>query len=506
MRAALPASEAERLQTLRAYDILDTPAETAFDRIVSLTSQIFGVPMATVSLVDMDRDWLKACFGIDAREASRELSFCAHALLQEDVMVVRDALDDARFSGNPHVTGPPHIRFYAGAPLRAPDGNSLGSLCLMDTRPRDFSDRERAMLENLAQIVVDEMELRRTGRKLRESEAALRHTMHENSRLATAVDNVASGVVMTDPTRPGNPITFANPGFYAMTGYSADEVIGRNCRFLQGRDTDPATIAAISEAIAERRPFAGLVSNYRRDGTTFVNELRINPVYDENGELLTFVGLQNDVTGRERAKELLETRVSERTAELAQSQIEILKRLARAAEFRDDDTGQHTIRVARTTALIAAALGLPSEQVDLMREAAPLHDVGKIAIPDGILLKPGKLTDEEFTTMRSHAALGAALLSQGRSEVVQVAERIAGSHHERWDGQGYPQRLSGESIPLEARIVSVADVFDALTHDRPYKRAWSVADAVAEIAAQRARQFDPSAVDAFLTLAHGDLL
>lgn len=202
----------------------------------------------------------------------------------------------------------------------------------------------------------------------------------------------------------------------------------------------------------------------------------------------------------------LEERVKERTSQLAKSQVEILERLAQAAEFRDDDTGQHTQRVARMSAAVAEALELSAHQTALIRQAAPLHDVGKIAVSDLILLKPGKLTDEEFDLMKSHAASGAALLADGKSEVVVMAERIAGSHHERWDGRGYPKGLAGEDIPLEGRILAVADVFDALTHHRPYKQAWPAADAVTEIRRQSGYQFDPRVVEAFLTLQHEDFV
>lgn len=506
MNASLPPNEAERLQTLREYHILDTPPEAAFERITALAAQIFNVPIALVSLVDADRQWLKACFGVDTRQISRELSFCAHAILSDQVMVVPHTAADARFIDNALVTGPPHIRFYAGAPLKTPSGQNVGTLCLSDTVPRQFSVEQQAMLAELAAIVVDELELRRTARELREREATLRQSVRENSQLTTAVTHLTGGVLITDPNLPDNPIIFANPGFCALTGYSAQETIGRNCRFLQGPETDPAVVREIHEAVAQRRPFTGVLLNYRKDGTPFLNEININPVFDETGQLLSFVGLQNDVTEREQAKQLLEKRVRERTADLASSQIEILSRLARAAEFRDDDTGQHTQRVARTAALLAESLGLPAEQAVRIRQAAPLHDVGKIAISDRILLKPGRLSDEELVTMKTHATIGAALLSNGRSEIVQMAERIAGSHHERWDGRGYPQQLTGEQIPLEGRILALADVFDALTHERPYKKAWPVAEAVAEIARQRGRQFDPQVVEVFLTLPHEELV
>ncbi len=198
--------------------------------------------------------------------------------------------------------------------------------------------------------------------------------------------------------------------------------------------------------------------------------------------------------------QMLEKKVVERTGELAAAQMEILERLARASEYRDDDTGQHTQRVGLVSALIAGALNLPSARVEIIRRAAPLHDVGKIGVPDNILLKPGRLTPEEFEIIKPHTTIGAALLSGGRSEMVLVAESIALTHHERWEGSGYPACLKGEEIPIEGRIVSVADVFDALSHDRPYKKAWPLEEAVAEIERNAGRQFDPEVVAAFLGL------
>jgi putative two-component system response regulator len=193
----------------------------------------------------------------------------------------------------------------------------------------------------------------------------------------------------------------------------------------------------------------------------------------------------------------LEARVRERTAELEQAQQEILERLARAAEYRDDDTGHHTRRVGDSAAAVARELGLPDRDAELLRRASHLHDVGKIGIPDTILLKPGRLTPGELDVMQGHTSIGAELLSGGHSELIQLAETIARTHHERWDGEGYGG-LAGEEIPLPGRIVAVVDVFDALTHARTYKRAWSVAEAVTELSEQRGRQFDPEVVDAFL--------
>jgi len=196
----------------------------------------------------------------------------------------------------------------------------------------------------------------------------------------------------------------------------------------------------------------------------------------------------------------LELKVAERTKELEQSQLEVLERLAAAVEFRDDDTGNHTKRVAMVSAMLAEAIGLDPTTVELIRRAAPLHDIGKVGIPDHILLKAGPLTAEEFETMKAHTIIGSRMLSKGRSELVRFSQRIARSHHEWWDGSGYPDRVSGQSIPLEARIVAAADFLDALTHERPYRPAWGMDETLAEIKRRAGSHFDPTIANALLDI------
>jgi len=197
--------------------------------------------------------------------------------------------------------------------------------------------------------------------------------------------------------------------------------------------------------------------------------------------------------------ELLEQRVQERTLELQETRLEIVRRLGKAAEFRDNETGFHIIRMSKFSELIARAMGMNGAVAELILHASPMHDIGKLGIPDGILLKPGKLDPHEWEVMKTHTDMGGEILDGHHSRLLQMAARIARAHHERWDGTGYPRCLREKEIPLEARIVAVADVFDALTSRRPYKKPWTVEASIEEIRNLTGRHFDPAVVKAFLT-------
>lgn len=197
---------------------------------------------------------------------------------------------------------------------------------------------------------------------------------------------------------------------------------------------------------------------------------------------------------------ILEQMVAERTIELKMTQIEIIDRLGMAAEFRDTDTGMHIKRMSKFCRLMGKNLGMPREKYDTLDLASTMHDVGKIGISDTILLKPGRLNDEEWMSMRTHSAIGAKLLSGSNSPLLNVARDIADTHHERWDGTGYHRGLKGEEIPLFGRITCLCDVFDALISSRPYKKAWPLEKAVDEIRAGSGTFFDPDLVEVFLKL------
>lgn len=216
--------------------------------------------------------------------------------------------------------------------------------------------------------------------------------------------------------------------------------------------------------------------------------------------------LEDRVGGLERALAQSQQQTDAVRHELEMMSLESLHRLALASEYRDDATHEHPQRVARTAALIAREMRLPDDQIWILRHAAQLHDIGKIGVPDAILLKPGPLDPDEFELMKTHAVIGFHILSGSSARVLAIAAHIALSHHERFDGRGYPNGLAGDAIPLPARIAAVADVFDTLTHVRPFREAFTIERAVEEIRRLTRTNFDPRVVGAFDVLDHPSLL
>ena len=196
----------------------------------------------------------------------------------------------------------------------------------------------------------------------------------------------------------------------------------------------------------------------------------------------------------------LEDKVRERTRELEQTRSDIVRRLSRAGEYRDNETGMHVIRMSKCCHRLALAIGIPAAQAAVLEQAAPMHDIGKIGIPDHILLKPGKFDDAEWAIMKTHAAIGAEIIGEHDAELLSVARTVALTHHERWDGSGYPNGLAGEAIPIEGRIAAICDVFDALLSVRPYKKAWLLDDAVAYIVSESGKAFEPRLVELFVAV------
>ncbi len=323
-----------------------------------------------------------------------------------------------------------------------------------------------------------------------------------------ALDTIAEGVTLVDAS---GAITYANRSATEMFGLDRTLVVDRTYNDPRWRITKPCGSPMsehelpFSRVMSEGTPIAGLeMAIEREDGTRVILSVNAAPTYGADGALTGMIASFRDVTELWRAqrlveeqKEFLERQVRQRTRELERAKQEVIEKLALAAEYRDDDTGEHAERVAKLSAEIARELGLKDGIVDRLRKAALLHDVGKIAIPDAILLKQGKLTEAEFEVMKTHAVRGAELLAGSQSKVLVMATVIANYHHENWDGSGY-LGVAGENIPLVARIVSVSDVYDALSSDRPYRAAWPRQEVLQEIRRQSGRKFDPTVVEAFL--------
>jgi PAS domain S-box-containing protein len=328
--------------------------------------------------------------------------------------------------------------------------------------------------------------------------------------LAAFIESASDAVVGVSPA---GQITGWGEGASRLFGYSAAEALGQPITVLAPADRAQEPGALLERALSGERVERVETERVAKDGGLLNVLLSVAPVWGDDREFVGVVGIFRDLSAQRDAEEAL--RASQRRyitelrctlSELHEARFEDLRRLALMAEYRDDDTNKHTERVARTAALLAKELGLDGELVENIQHAAPLHDVGKVGIPDEILLKPGKLTLEEFEVIKTHTVIGGRILCESRFPVVKLAMQIAFTHHERWDGSGYPSKLKGEETPIAGRIIAVADAFDAMTHARPYKSALPVEHAVAEIERCSGTQFDPRVVEAFMRLDHDTLV
>jgi PAS domain S-box-containing protein len=283
-------------------------------------------------------------------------------------------------------------------------------------------------------------------------------------------------------------VTHWNRGAEKLYGWSRSEAVGRYGGDLNLIAGDPEVLRqAVATLVRDGASWEGEVEVRHKDGTTFPAFASNSALRDPDGSPAGYVGVSVDLTEQKRAEE--ETRAA---------QLETIKRLANAVEKRDPETGGHSERIGKLSAMIAERLEMDPERIELLRVSSTMHDVGKVGIADDILLKPGKLTEEERAVMETHTTIGHDILAGAKSDLLDLAATIALTHHERIDGTGYPQGLPGDQIPLEGRIVAVADVFDALTSNRVYRKAFSVEKATEIMEEGRGSQFDPEILDVLL--------
>jgi PAS domain S-box-containing protein/putative nucleotidyltransferase with HDIG domain len=303
-------------------------------------------------------------------------------------------------------------------------------------------------------------------------------------QLAALVKSSDDAVIVLSPE---GQITSWSHGAERLFGYSQREAVGQRVGMLSPAASREEAQALVARTLTGGRTERTHAERLTKDGRLLSVSLVMSPINAPSGELLGIAEIVRDISAQTLAEE-----------ELQAARLEDLAHLALAAECRDDDTHQHTERVAVLAELIARELGIGPQEQATIRLAAPLHDIGKLGIPDQILLKPGGLSDGEQAVMKTHTTIGAHILGESEYPVLGMAREIALTHHERWDGAGYPAGLRASAVPIAGRIVAVADVFDAITHARPYKEALPAEHAIAEITRASGARFDARVVEAFM--------
>jgi len=282
-------------------------------------------------------------------------------------------------------------------------------------------------------------------------------------------------------------ITYVNQKFIDVTGYSEEELIGKSHNIIRSKDVPKEFFFKLWKTIKSGEVYEGILKNKNKDGSDFWVSTSIVPIKDEKKEIVEYLAIRHDLT------ELFELH-----QEIESTQREIVYKMGEIGESRSKETGNHVKRVAEYSKLLATLYGLDEKEADILLTASPMHDIGKVAIPDSILKKPSKLEADEWKTMQTHAEIGYEILKNSTRDVLKAAAIVAHQHHEKWDGSGYPQQLQAEQIHIYGRITAVADVFDALGSDRCYKKAWELEKILKLFEEEKGKHFDPNLIDLFI--------
>lgn len=307
---------------------------------------------------------------------------------------------------------------------------------------------------------------------------------HHLSKEYETIINESNGVVKVNTE---GKIIFVNNYFCEISGYTQEEIHNKMFHVLYANDINQEIINELWTTIQSGAIWKGILKNKRKNGDIYWVKDTIVPIKDLHGNINEFVSLRSDIT-----------EVIQLNEDIESTQQEVIYRMGEIAESRSKETGNHVKRVAEYTRLLAIKHGLDTKEANLIADASPMHDIGKVGIPDAILLKPGKLSDLEWDVMRTHSMLGYTVLQNSSRPLLQAAAIIAKEHHEKYNGTGYPMKLCGENIHIYARIVAIADVFDALSHDRCYKKAWDDKAIFDFFSKERSEHFDPLLTDLFL--------
>ena len=314
----------------------------------------------------------------------------------------------------------------------------------------------------------------------------LEEDLEENSLVLEQYKQIIDKSMLVSKTDLKGNITYVNEAFVEVSGFKEEELLGKSHNIVRHLEMPKDAFKDMWKTIKEKKMWQGEVKNLKKNGQYYVVQATVMPILDSHGNIVEYISIRKDITKEyDLQKEIEET------------QKEVVFTMGAIGETRSKETGNHVKRVAEYSRTLAKCLGLSDEKVTLLADASPMHDIGKVAINDNILHKPGKLTDDEFVIMRTHAELGYKMLAHSNRPLLKTAAKIALEHHERWDGNGYPRHLKGEEISIEGRITAIADVFDALGSDRVYKQAWEDEKIFQYIKDEKGKQFDPCIVDAF---------
>jgi len=279
-------------------------------------------------------------------------------------------------------------------------------------------------------------------------------------------------------------ITYVNDKFCQVSKYTRDELVGKNHNIIRSKDVNKNIYKEMWKTIKAKNIWKGTVKNIAKDGTAYYVDSTVMPILSRNQEIVEYISIRTDLTKEIELRE-----------DVVATQREVLHTLGELSEGRSKETGDHVNRVSLFSEVLARSYGCTDKEVELLKLASPMHDIGKVVIPDAILLKPGKLTKEEFAHMKEHTIYGYEIFKTSTHSLLKTAALVSHEHHEKWDGTGYPQGLKGEEIHIFGRITAIADVFDALSHDRIYKKAWSIEDTLVFIKKEKGKAFEPRLVD-----------
>lgn len=360
-----------------------------------------------------------------------------------------------------------------------------GSSYVVDSTVTPILDENGDIAEYIS-VRHDVTELEEMKNELQNKLGGTERTLSEMMDIASQYEAVTEELNLIVKTLPNGQIIYANQKFCEVSGYELRELLGESYQNAVRPRTLRGGFGVVQESIDKNGFFKGVVRGRKKDGSPFWSDAISKPIII-NGAIVEYVHVSSDITS-----------VISLNLELEETQREILYRISEIGETRNKETGCHVKRVAEYSKLLAQKYGLTDEECRLVYIAAPMHDIGKVAIPDSILLKQGKLTEEEFEIMRTHSAIGAKTLSGSKRKIIETASIIAAQHHEKYDGSGYPARLAGEDIHIFGRIVAIADVFDALNSDRPYKKAWEMDEIKELFIKERGKHFDPKLTDLLL--------